>query len=61
MCELYKEMLISLLFLKSNNIYIKKFKIIQFYYSKIFNLKIITIIIKKKLKKITKILLIKYE
>lgn len=61
MCEIYKEMIFSIFYLRSNNIILKKIKIINFYYSFIFNFKIIVLIIKKNKKKIIKNIIIKNE
>ncbi|MBY0585375.1 hypothetical protein K5B08_00450, partial [Candidatus Carsonella ruddii] len=61
MCEIHKEMIFSLLFSRSNNLFLKNFKIIKFYYSFIFNFKIIILVIKKNKKKIIKIFIIKNE
>ncbi|AQU89512.1 hypothetical protein [Candidatus Carsonella ruddii] len=61
MCEIYKEMIFSIFYLRSNNIIFKNIKIINFYFSFIFNFKIIVLIIKKKTKKIIKVIIIKNE
>ncbi|WP_433928071.1 hypothetical protein [Candidatus Carsonella ruddii] len=61
MCEIYKEMIFSIIYSRSNNLVLKKFKIFQFYYSYIYNFKIIVLILKKNNKKIIKIILIKNE
>ncbi|MFI4883771.1 MAG: 2-isopropylmalate synthase [Candidatus Carsonella ruddii] len=61
MIELYKEFILSILFLKSNNIFLKKFKFFQFYFTKLYNFKIFIVLIKKKNKKIIKIIILKYE
>ncbi|QLK14064.1 2-isopropylmalate synthase [Candidatus Carsonella ruddii] len=61
MCEIYKEFLFSIIHLRSNNLFIEKFIIIEFYYSLLFNFKIIVVLIKKKKKKIFKFIIIKNE
>lgn len=60
-CEFYKEMFISLIHCRSNNIFFYKFKILKFQISIIFNFKLIFFLIKKNKKKIFKFIIKKYE
>lgn len=57
MTEIYKEMIFSILYCRSNNIVINNFKIVSMIYSKIMNFEIIFCIIKKKKKKFIKLIL----